>query len=211
MIELPHEPANLSAADTALVGARDPGAMNGALVPVREARGRQAERERAAFSILEKRRGEHAAAERAHAIETTILEGLDEALAARGAALEALRVKLRLVESSEGPESAPARAEAKRTTIEGKRALAEARDMQAERAFAAVTALEKCRRAHAAVERDWQGERDALAHLDRAIAAGEARIEEERARLVQAREAEARRERERESVRRRVARDRVPA
>ena len=78
---LPHQPADLSAADSALAGLADLAAMQEAVDRVREARTRQAERVSASRSILDEHRAALEAAERVHQAEVAALEHVDRALA----------------------------------------------------------------------------------------------------------------------------------
>ena len=81
MIELPHGPADTSAADTALAGVHDVSAMAAALRRVVDARGRQAERVAAAAAVLKERRAALAEVERVHEAEAAALTHLDRTIA----------------------------------------------------------------------------------------------------------------------------------
>ena len=95
MIELPHGPADLTGADAALAGARDPSAMVAALRRVIDGRGRQAERVDAAAAVLEARRAALAEAERVHQAEAASLAHLDRAITSHESTIQEARDRRR--------------------------------------------------------------------------------------------------------------------
>lgn len=93
MSALPHQPADLSSADTALAGTSDPSAMTAALRPVREARDKQTERAAAAGAIVDDLRRKLDAAEDVYQAESASLQHLDRAIGEHEATIAAARAQ----------------------------------------------------------------------------------------------------------------------
>ena len=93
MTALPHEPADLTAADNALAGGGSVSHMTAQLKTVREARERQAERAAAATASLAKARAALTAAERIFDQEAANLARMDRTIAGHEATITAAQAQ----------------------------------------------------------------------------------------------------------------------